>query len=55
MIEIWELVIEARVVDDAVPSTGHESQVRGRMDEAQLIDEVTRRVLMILNEKRERF
>lgn len=54
MLEIRELVIEARVTDDTKP--GQSSAARGITDDERerLTEQVIRRVLETLNEQRER-
>ncbi|HCF3047449.1 DUF5908 family protein [Pseudomonas aeruginosa] len=54
-LEIRELVIEARVVDDSQPNTVRERDRGLTEDEmARLVERVTRRVLEALHEQRER-
>lgn len=55
MLEIRELVIEARVIDDMAPHSAPKVARELTDDaQAQLIEQIVRRVLETLNEQRER-
>jgi len=54
MLEIRELVIEARVTDDAKPGQAAAQQGITDSERARLIEQIVRQVLETLNEQRER-